>query len=284
MPSTATSRLRVEQQALGENLNSWGYPRLNDALLRLEEAIADVVSLTVTGNYTLTSQNYDADEARAAVLKLAGSPGATYKQTIPSVEKTYWVYNGTNADQTIGTAGGTAATVRTGRLTFLFCDGTDCFASDPTLDQIKAAAADLSLNSKKITNLEDPASAQDAATKNYVDVPSAARDMNGKKITTLGTPTAATDAATKGYADALAFSAALPAGSSVGQIIYYNGTSGAWTSAPASNGQIPFYNGTTITFASAPSAAGQSLQWNGSTFTWSASSVPDFLLQAQGII
>ncbi len=169
MPSTPSPLLRAELQALGENLSTWGDTRLNEALKRLEEGIAQVFTKVVTGNYTLASSNYVQDEARSAVLVLTGTPGATHKITIPSVTKTYLVANSTNASQTIGTAGGAAATVRAGLITLVYCDGTDTFAADPTLDKIKAAAANVSLNSKKITDLADATADQDAATKKQVD-------------------------------------------------------------------------------------------------------------------
>jgi hypothetical protein len=55
--------------------------------------------------------------------------------------------------------------------------GTPTFTpSSYTLDQFGAPAANVSFNSKKITNLLDPTSAQDAATKNYVD--SAVQGLN----------------------------------------------------------------------------------------------------------
>jgi hypothetical protein len=77
------------------------------------------------------------------------------------------------------------------------------------LNSVPAPTGNLSLNSKKITNLLDPTLAQDAATKNYIDTktldtiadPVANVSMNSFKITNLLNPTAAQDAATKNYVD-----------------------------------------------------------------------------------
>src|SRR5205085_5793760 len=78
-----------------------------------------------------------------------------------------------------------------------------------TLDQISAPVADVSFNTHKATNLVDPGSAQDAATKNYVDTrtlnqfvaPTADVSFNSHKATNLLDPTTAQDAATKNYVD-----------------------------------------------------------------------------------
>jgi hypothetical protein len=106
-----------------------------------------------------------------------------------------------------------------------------------TLDTIPLAAANVNINTHKLTNVVNPTAAQDAATKNYVDTSIAAGtivltgnvtgsgvvgtpfattlalsldqitiaaanvNLNSHKITNLLTPTAGTDAANKSYVD-----------------------------------------------------------------------------------
>ena len=217
MPSTASDRLRLELQAAGENLNTWGAPKLNEALKRIEEAIADWQSLTITGNTTLTSSNYVADEARAAMLSLGGTPASGFTITIPAVEKWYWVRNETGQTATLKTSGGTGVTVADGVLTAVLCDGTDCYKLDiANVDGDFAVGGALSVTG--------------AATFSSTGDFGGAVEMNGNKVTGLGTPTATDDAATKDYADQLAFSAALPAqgGASSGQFLRTDTSAASW--------------------------------------------------------
>jgi hypothetical protein len=176
MPSTPTPRLRVETQALGENLNTWGDTRLNDALLRLEEGIAGLATIPIAGtSTTLTSVNYSSDQARNACLVFTGTLTANSTVTVPNVEKLYLAVNMTSGaySLTLKTAAGAGYALRSGPQ-WVRCDGTDVLGATPRLDQVPLAAAAVDLNAQKLTNLGAPADAADAATKTYVDAAIAA--------------------------------------------------------------------------------------------------------------
>lgn len=125
MPSTPTTRLRLEKQGSGENSNTWG-DKLNEAVFDLlDESIAGVLSFSLSGAKTLTSANYDEDEARNAVINVTGGTGGTI--TIPSVQKSYLVRNAASDDVVITTGAGDTATVKAGNITGVFTDGTDTY-------------------------------------------------------------------------------------------------------------------------------------------------------------
>lgn len=227
MPSTASNRLRLELQAAGENLNTWGAPKLNEALKRIEESIADWQSLTITGDKTLTSSNYIADEARAAMLSLEGAPAAAFTITIPAVEKWYLVRNASGQAATFKTSSGTGVTVADGVITVVLCDATDCYSL-----AIDSAASDFSVgNDLTVTN--DASVAGDATVGGTLAVTGAVSgdgyDAGGSRITSVGTPTADTDAATRGYVIAASLSSALPGQSgNAGKFITTDGTNASW--------------------------------------------------------
>lgn len=122
MPSSPDPLLLLELQAAGENLNTWGAPRLNQVISNLAQSVAGTLSFTLSGSKTLTSTNYVTNEARYAVLNITSGTGGTI--TCPARSKIYLVVNGASG-VVIMTAGGVTASVPAGATAWVYCDGTD---------------------------------------------------------------------------------------------------------------------------------------------------------------
>ena len=125
MPSSYTTSLRLEMQAAGENLNTWGAPKLNNVIARVDAAIAGrtTLALGAATAYTLTSSNSTDDEARAAILDFT-SGTANCVVTIPSVSKSYIVRNQTAYTRTLTVGAGATVTVDPSAIVQVFCDGS----------------------------------------------------------------------------------------------------------------------------------------------------------------
>jgi hypothetical protein len=239
MPSTATTRLRLEKQALGENLNTWGSVKLNDAIDRIDEAIAGVQAITISGaSTTLTSVNYSTDQARKPLLVLTGTLTVNSTITVPNAEKLYVVVNNTTQatySLTIKTAAGSGYALRPGPQ-MVYCNGTDVFRASPTLSELALPTAALAFNAQRLTDIGAPAAATDAATRKYVDdtafsisagsLPGQAGNA-GKYLTT--------DGSTAGWA------------SVTSAVTSVNGSTGTVVLTAASVGAVP--TGTTYTAA-----------------------------------
>jgi hypothetical protein len=172
MPSTATTRLRLEKMALGENSATWGAPKLNTVLDLVDEAVGGVEAVTISGaTTTLTSTNYASDQARNACLVLTGTLGAASSVVVPNAEKVYLVVNNTTMGAytlTIKTAAGAGVSLKTGPQ-WVYCDATAVFTASPRLDQLAAAGAAIDMGGFKVTNSAIPTATTDLATKAYVD-------------------------------------------------------------------------------------------------------------------
>jgi len=124
MPSSYTTRNRLELMAAGENLNTWG-DRHNDNVTTLVDAALDgVTTISTSGAVVLTSSNAAPDQARNRTINITAGTGNTI--TIPNLEKLYFVRNGSTGDVVITTTGATTtATIGAGVNKWVFCDGDD---------------------------------------------------------------------------------------------------------------------------------------------------------------
>lgn len=135
MPSSASSLLKVELQANGENTNTWG-AKANAVFERLEQAIAGEAAITVTtADVTLSDTDYTGTESHKAYIKATGALTGNRSVIVPARTKIYFVSNETSGSYTltVKTSGGTGVAVTQSKKAILYCDGTNVvkvFASD----------------------------------------------------------------------------------------------------------------------------------------------------------
>lgn len=137
MPSSFTSRLKLERQASGENSGTWGN-LVNYVLNRVDASVSGYQSVNVAGsaNVTLTSNNSTSntddsstdDQVHNKVLELTGALGADIHVFTDAVEQNYILFNNTTGSQTLTFANtGHAANgvaLKQGAKTLVYSDGS----------------------------------------------------------------------------------------------------------------------------------------------------------------
>jgi len=125
--TSSYSQNGVELQGAGDNTNTWGDPKLNNALKRLNFLFAGYQSIALTGDYTLTTSNTSTSQADFqawnGLLKFTGAPVSNPTVTVPSTPMQWQVWNGGNRAMVLTTGAGSTATVDAGDVEPVWTDG-----------------------------------------------------------------------------------------------------------------------------------------------------------------
>lgn len=123
MADTTSPLLGLLLMEVGGDNNAWGTNLNTQVITLIENAIAGVVTVPVTGG----SYSLSAAEARSAVIVLSGVLTADQTIVVPNTAKTWRIYNGcTGAFYVlVKTASGTAVNAPAGKETSVICYGGD---------------------------------------------------------------------------------------------------------------------------------------------------------------
>jgi hypothetical protein len=148
MPSSFTSRLKLEKQASGENSGNWGN-LVNYVFNRLDSSIKGYQSVNVAGsaNVTLTSNNSTSntddsstdDQVHNAILEFSGALTGNIHVFTDAVETKYTVFNNTSGAYTVTLAptGGTGSVIKQGTKTLVYTNGTTMYDITKDLGDIQ---------------------------------------------------------------------------------------------------------------------------------------------------
>ena len=122
------SNLGLNLQATGENSGTWG-ELTNVNLQEIDNAIAGVVTITLTGNTTLaftsnaTSTTFTDEAGRNKTIILSGALSATtVTVSVPNIEKDYVIINNSGATAIISSGGATTVSILTGSKNYVIVD------------------------------------------------------------------------------------------------------------------------------------------------------------------
>ena len=160
MASTYTSSTGIEKIGSGEQAGTWGNTT-NNNLDIIDRALNGSVTLTITGNTTLTTSDGILSNGQFKIIILAGSPSGAYDLTIDpnDQQKWYFIKNSSGQTATVKQGGGSGSTVAvaTGLTAILFADGTGANANvssiaptDLVADPTPQLGGDLDVNSNDI--------------------------------------------------------------------------------------------------------------------------------------
>ena len=142
MASTFSDRLKIELIGNGEQSGSWGTTTNNNLSQCIEQAIAGVETIAISGDVTLSTGNgpqaQTDNQARQACLIFTGSTTATV--TVPAQEKIYHIYNNSSAVITLRITGTSTDFVMAAETSYLIaCTGAAWHALND--DKVHFAAA-----------------------------------------------------------------------------------------------------------------------------------------------
>ena len=127
MASTYTDNTGIELIGSGEQAGAWG-TTTNNNLKIIDRALNGSVTLTITGNTTLSTTDGSLSNGQFKIVILAGSPGTGFDMTIDpnDQQKWYFIKNSSGQTATVKQGGGSGSTVAvaTGLTAILFADGT----------------------------------------------------------------------------------------------------------------------------------------------------------------
>lgn len=203
MPSTYTESLRLEEQGVGENNNTWG-EKLNSTIDLIDKAIAGHVAVgVVSGTVTLTSVNNAEDQSRYKIVELTGTLTGNVIVQVPAVSKEYVIWDSTTRDGStitlrLGAAGNTLVLPAvTSRGISVTTDGTDWRFTVPeasvTIPGLVELATDTEAQTgtdttRAITAANLQAVTATEARKGVIELATAAEAQTGTDTTRALTP------------------------------------------------------------------------------------------------